>query len=223
MDRIRLERVAKRHVSRQGDVAGLLEASLTVAAGEFVAVCGRSGSGKSTLLGVLGLLERADAGRYLLDGRDVTRLRGAAASRVRNARLGFVFQSFQLIASMGVVANVALPALYAGASITAATRRAEALLARFGGEAWRGRWPSELSGGQRQMVAICRSLVNEPDVLLADEPTGNLDSASAGRVIDCLLDLRRTHGKTVVLVTHDPALARRADRVVHVADGRTSA
>jgi putative ABC transport system ATP-binding protein len=221
MARIRLERVAKRHVSRQGDVAGLLEANLTVAAGEFVAIRGRSGSGKSTLLGVVGLLERADAGRYLLDGQDVTRLRGAAASRVRGARLGFVFQSFQLIGSMSVVANVALPALYAGASIASATRRAEALLARFGLEALRSRWPAELSGGQRQMVAICRSLVNEPDVLVADEPTGSLDTASAERVMGCLLDLRRTQGRTILLATHDDALAQRADRVVRVADGRT--
>jgi len=236
-ERIRLDRVTRLHASCDGDGdgdgdgdddgngngngenAGVHDVSLSIAAGEFVALCGRSGSGKTTLLGVLGLLDHAQSGRYLLDGRDVSRLGPGAAARVRGARLGFVFQSFQLLPTLSALDNVALPALYAGGSVRDARRRAADLLDRFELGPWRHRRPAEMSGGQRQRIALCRSLVNDPDVVLADEPTGNLDSISAERIVASLLDLRRDRACTVVLVTHDAALARRADRVLHVADG----
>ena len=220
MDRLRLDRVTRLHESRAGERAGVRDVSLAVRAGEVVALCGRSGSGKSTLLGVMGLLDRAQSGHYWLDDHDVTRLRPTQAARVRGRRIGFVFQSFQLVGRLGAADNVALPALYAGQGLAAARRRARSLLAQFDvGDLWRRR-PDEMSGGQRQRVALCRALVNDPDVVLADEPTGNLDSASASHLVDALLALRRERGCTLVLVTHDAGLAARADRVLRLADGR---
>jgi putative ABC transport system ATP-binding protein len=219
MARLELERVSRRYRSRLGDAAGVHDASLAVEAGEVVALCGASGSGKTTILNLLGLLDRADGGRYRLDGVDVTAVGAAAASRLRRTVFGFVFQSFQLLPALSARDNIALPLHYAGCARAVARARAEALLAAFELDDLAGRRPDELSGGQRQRVALCRSLANDPDILLADEPTGSLDAASAEVVVRLLFGLRRDHGKTLVLVTHDPALAARADRIVHVVDG----
>ena len=198
---------------------GIREASFSVDPGESVAICGRSGSGKTTLLSLLGLLDRPDGGRYVLDGVDVTGVRGAAASRLRSTKIGFVFQSFQLLGRLTILDNVALPARYAGLRRGRANERAATLLRRFGIEALAGRHPDELSGGQRQLAALCRSLVNDPPVVLADEPTGNIDTASAGLVMDHLLSLTGIGGRTLVLVTHDPGVAARCGRRMFVQDG----
>ena len=193
--------------------------SVSVAAGEHVAIMGPSGSGKSTLLNVIGCLDRPTRGGYTLAGRGVHDLDDDALSRVRGATLGFVFQSYHLVGRLDAVGNVELPMLFAGVPRGERRRRALAALEAVGlGDRVEHR-PAEMSGGQRQRVAIARAIVMGPQVLLADEPTGNLDSASGAQVLD-LLGRLRAEGLTLVVVTHDPAVARRADRVVILVDGR---
>ena len=203
----------------QEPVRALADVSLSIERGDFLAIVGTSGSGKSTLMNVLGLLDRADTGRYLLDGADVTALDVDAQARVRNRRIGFVFQAFHLLPRTTALENVELPLVYSDRDdITGLGRRALELVG-LGDRATHR--PSELSGGQQQRVAIARALVNEPDLVLADEPTGNLDARSAGEVLDVLEGLGRS-GRTIVLVTHDPAVAARCTRVVRIEDGRVA-
>ena len=192
---------------------------LQVAQGEFVALIGPSGSGKSTLLAILGCLDRPTSGTYVLDGTAVESLDDRALARVRNRRLGFVFQSFNLLPGLRADENVALPLRYAG--IDKATRlvRSRAALDRVGLLDRAHHKPGELSGGQSQRVAVARALVTDPAVILADEPTGNLDSASGKAVLDIFLELHQA-GRTIVMVTHDPDIAAIADRRVSLADGR---
>jgi len=198
-------------------VRALREVSLRIERGEFLAVVGASGSGKSTLMNVLGLLDRPDAGRYLLDGEDVSHLGINAQARLRNRRIGFVFQSFHLLPRTSALENVELPLLYSDrASIAGLGRRA---LEAVGLADRVDHKPSELSGGQQQRVAIARALVNEPDLLLADEPTGNLDEQSAGEIMDVFHTLHAA-GRTIVLVTHDPDLAAHCDRICRLEMGR---
>ena len=206
---------------RLGDqtVHALSGVDLRIDEGEYVAIMGPSGSGKSTLLNVLGLLDRATAGRYVLGGRDVSDLEDDELSLERGRRLGFVFQSYNLIAQLDVVENVEVPMFYAGVPEREARARAEALATRMGLGSRLHHRPTELSGGQQQRVAIARSLANDPLVLLADEPTGNLDSKTGLEILG-LLDELHASGKTVVVVTHDPSVAARADRVVHMRDGK---
>ena len=206
---------------RLGDqtVHALSGVDLRIDAGEYVAIMGPSGSGKSTLLNVLGLLDRATGGRYLLGGRDVGDLDDDELSLERGRRLGFVFQSYNLIPQLDVVENVEVPMFYAGVPEREARERAEALATRMGLGARLHHRPTELSGGQQQRVAIARSLANDPLVLLADEPTGNLDSRTGLEILG-LLDELHASGKTLVVVTHDPSVAARADRVVHMRDGK---
>ncbi|MFV1959084.1 MAG: ABC transporter ATP-binding protein, partial [Planctomycetota bacterium] len=200
-------------------VHALDRVDLRVAAGEYVAVMGPSGSGKSTLLNVLGCLDRPTEGHYLLDGQDVARLEDDELSRMRCDHLGFVFQSYNLIAHLTVLENIEVPLEYAGVSGRAARERAQALAERMGlGSRLRHR-PAQLSGGQQQRVAIARALANGPDLLLADEPTGNLDSTTGNEILD-LLDTLNGEGATQIIVTHDPAIAGRAHRTVHMLDGR---
>jgi putative ABC transport system ATP-binding protein len=201
------------------ELHALAGVDLTIRDGEHVAVMGPSGSGKSTLLNVIGLLDRATKGRYLLDGRDVTDLDDAELSHVRQQRIGFVFQSYHLVPRFDAVGNVELPMVFAGVPKKERRARAEAALERVGLADRRHHRPAELSGGQRQRVAIARSTIMNPSVLLADEPTGNLDSKSGTAVLD-LLDEMNAAGLTLVVVTHDPAVARRADRVIVLDDGR---
>lgn len=191
---------------------------LTIGAGEFVAIMGASGSGKSTLLHVLGLLDRHDGGSYRLGGEETSTLDDAGAARVRNHRLGFVFQSFHLLPYKSALDNVALPLFYRGVPRAERRARARALLERLGLAERLDHRPDELSGGQRQRAAIARALVTDPPVILADEPTGNLDSAAATEVLALVEQLHR-EGRTIVLVTHDPGVAARADRVLHMRDG----
>jgi putative ABC transport system ATP-binding protein len=218
-----LELVDVSRVYRMGDqeVRALDGVSLSVEEGEYVALMGQSGSGKSTLLNVLGCLDRPSEGRYLLAGSDVSRLADDALSRERNRRLGFVFQSYNLIPHLTVLENIEVPMEYAGVSPRTARRRAEELATKMGLGGRLDHRPSQLSGGQQQRVAIARSLANQPLVLLADEPTGNLDSATGKEILD-LLDSLHAAGTTLVIVTHDPKVGARADRIVHMLDGKVA-
>jgi len=205
---------------RQGEleVQVLRGIDLVVEKGEFIAIMGASGSGKSTLLYIIGCLDTPTRGTYLLDGRDVSNLDDDALSSIRNLKFGFVFQSFYLIPYLDVLENVLIPTIYNPAR-SDFTRRAAELLNEVGlGDRLRF-LPSELSGGQKQRVAIVRSLVNDPDIVLADEPTGQLDSESSAQVMDILARLNY-EGKTVILVTHDPETAMYASRKITIRDGR---
>ncbi len=215
---IDLESIGKTYTRQTGEsVRALDDVSLRIERGEFVAIVGASGSGKSTLMNVLGLLDEPTEGRYRFDAEDVSNLSLAARAGFRNARIGFVFQSFHLLARTSALENVELPLLYSDrADIAGLGERA---LAAVGLADRMQHTPAELSGGQQQRVAIARALVNEPDLLLADEPTGNLDAAVAAEIMSILQSLNRA-GRTIVLVTHDPAMASAARRLVRLAHGR---
>ena len=191
----------------------------TVDDGEFVAIVGPSGSGKSTLMNILGLLDRADSGSYELQGRQVAELSATERARLRNATIGFVFQQFHLLPRATAAENVELPLLYSRRSDSDIQKRAREALCRVGLEERLTHYPNELSGGQQQRVAIARALVNEPGVLLADEPTGNLDAASGAQIMELFRELNR-NGATIVLITHDAAVASAATRVVRIDNGR---
>ena len=201
-----------------GDYAALKGVSFEVARGEFAAVMGPSGCGKSTLLALLGLLDRPTGGRYLLDGVDASRMSDAELTRLRRERIGFVFQAYNLLPRLSALENVALPMAYAGVPLEERRARALKLLGRVGLEAKASRTPLELSGGERQRVGIARSLSNSPSLLLADEPTGNLDSKSS---VDVMAFFKELHaeGLTIVLVTHDPAVGAAAQRILRLKDG----
>jgi putative ABC transport system ATP-binding protein len=193
--------------------------SLVVEKGEFVSVMGPSGSGKTTFLNVAGLLDTFDAGTYKLDGRDVSRLTDTQMSRIRNESIGFVFQTFNLIPDLSVFDNVDVPLRYRGLSSAERKRRIEKALSQVGLSSRTRHLPSQLSGGQQQRVAVARVLAGEPKLILADEPTGNLDSLMAREIMD-LLDQINAAGTTIVMVTHSPECAVRAQRQIHVLDGR---
>jgi putative ABC transport system ATP-binding protein len=193
---------------------------LVVERGEFVAIMGRSGSGKSTLLHVLGGLDRPDEGQVVIEGQDITRLSNGQVTRLRREKVGFVFQEFNLVPTLTALENVELPLRYAGVSRGERRRRAAEALAMVGlGERLHHR-PSQLSGGEQQRVAIARALVNRPAVVLADEPTGELDSQTAMQVVDLMRGLARELGQTFVIVTHDPAVGERCQRIIRMNDGR---
>jgi len=206
--------------------AGLIETealsglSVTVEKGEFLAIMGPSGSGKTTFLSVAGLLDDFQEGEYLLDGQGVRRLSDQQLSRLRNEKLGFIFQSFNLIPDLDVFDNVDVPLRYRGLPAGERDRRIERVLAHLGLTARMRHLPGQLSGGQQQRVAIARALVGSPELLLADEPTGNLDSASARQIMDLLARINREDGMTIIMVTHDHELAARAHRKLHILDGR---
>jgi putative ABC transport system ATP-binding protein len=201
----------------QSVVHALRGVSIQIPRGEVVAVVGPSGSGKTTLLGLLGGLDVATAGRIVVNGIDITRLSENKLADIRNRQIGFVFQSFNLIPTLTAVENVALPIQFGRGKD--AMRRAADLLETIGLGDRMNHKPSQLSGGEQQRVAIARALANDPAIILADEPTGNLDSANGERVMRQLLALRSDLGKTVVVVTHDPAIAVRTDRTIHLRDG----
>jgi putative ABC transport system ATP-binding protein len=201
------------------EVRALCGVSLAVHEGEMLAIMGPSGSGKSTLMHIVGLLDRPTTGSVNIDGTDVSDMGPDELAQVRNKRIGFVFQAFNLLARTTAVANVELPLIYAGVGAAERARRAREALVHVGLGDRLGHMPNQLSGGQQQRVAIARALVTEPSIVLADEPTGNLDSRSGVEVMAFLQDLN-DQGKTVVLVTHDARIAAHAQRVVEIMDGR---
>jgi len=216
---LQMEKLQKVYRTEMVETYALRDFNLTVSEGEFVAVTGPSGSGKTTFLTIAGLLEAFSGGSYKLDGIDVSRMGDAERSRIRNQKIGFIFQAFNLIPDLNVLDNIEVPLRYRGFTAAERKRRAADALARVGLSARGRHYPAELSGGQQQRVAISRALAGEPRLLLADEPTGNLDSAMARSVMELLEELHRD-GATIVMVTHDPQLAARAQRNVHVIDGQ---
>lgn len=192
--------------------------TLTISQGDFVAITGPSGSGKSTLMNIIGLLDVVTHGTYLLNGENVTGLSEDELSYVRNKRIGFVFQSFNLLPRETALENVFLPAIYAGMGKKEREERATMLLTQLGLETRLKNRPNQLSGGQQQRVAIARALMNNPEVILADEPTGNLDTKSGEDVMKILKDLNK-EGKTIILITHEADIARQAKKIIHIRDG----
>ncbi len=216
---IRFDRVSKDYVNGENVVSALREVDFALGAGGYLSILGPSGSGKSTLLHVIGCLDTPTGGRYLLEGEDVSRLDVNRMAEVRNRRFGFVFQAFHLMPRSTAVQNVALPLRFAGVPAAERLARAAALLDRVGLSDRLDHRPSELSGGQQQRVAIARALANHPDVILADEPTGNLDAENSSQVLDQLRAFARDGG-TVLAATHDPTVAAAADRSLTLRDGQ---
>ncbi len=217
---IELQNITKVYQMGEMEVHALRGVSLEVAAGEMLAIMGPSGSGKSTMMNVIGCLDQPTAGTYLLAGEDISHLDDDRLAEIRNRRIGFVFQTFNLLARTTALENVILPLVYAGVGRTERRERAQRALEIVGLADRMGHTPNELSGGQQQRVAIARALVNDPAIILADEPTGNLDSKSGAEVMVVLQELNRKQGITVALVTHDPEIARHTGRVIHLYDGR---
>jgi putative ABC transport system ATP-binding protein len=216
---IRLRSVGKKFLTDEVETHALSDITLDIGKGEYVSIAGPSGCGKSTLLSILGLLDSASTGEYWLNGQDVAELPDRDRARVRNREIGFIFQSFNLIGDLTVFENVELPLTYRGMPASERRERAAAALERVGMQHRARHLPSQLSGGQQQRVAVARAVAGEPVMLLADEPTGNLDSKSGEAVIDLLAELHQS-GATICMVTHDPRYARHAQRNVHLFDGR---
>ncbi|HUJ14640.1 MAG TPA: ABC transporter ATP-binding protein [Thermoanaerobaculia bacterium] len=215
---IQLENVTKTYDSGENEVHALRGIDVAIREGQFVSIIGPSGSGKSTLMHILGCLDSPSEGKYWLDGEDVATLTARALARIRNQKIGFVFQTFNLLPRATILKNVELPLLYAGLSREDRRERAMKVLERVGlGNRAKHR-PNELSGGQRQRVAIARALVNNPSLVLADEPTGNLDQKTGSEIIEMFESLAGE--ETIVLVTHDPAIAARTERRIKIVDGR---
>ena len=215
---LEMKSITKVYRTEHVETHALSRFSVRVQDGEFVSVMGPSGSGKTTFLNVAGLLDTFDGGRYELDGQDVSRLGDTALSRIRNTKIGFIFQTFNLIPDLDVYDNVDVPLRYRGLGAAARRKAIEEALSTVGLGSRMKHRPSQLSGGQQQRVAIARALAGQPRLILADEPTGNLDSAMAHEILD-LVEQINAAGTTVVMVTHDPELANRASRQIHLLDG----
>lgn len=216
---IKLEGISKVFYTDEVETHALAGIHLEIRQGEYVSIAGPSGCGKSTLLSILGLLDTPSDGQYTLNGAAVANLAHAERARIRNREVGFIFQSFNLIGDLTVFENVELPLTYRGMSATERRQRVNEALEKVGMAHRMKHYPSQLSGGQQQRVAVARALAGKPSILLADEPTGNLDSKNGDAVMELLRELHR-EGATICMVTHDPRFARHADRQIHLFDGR---
>jgi putative ABC transport system ATP-binding protein len=219
---IELEHISKRYVMGEEIIHALRDVTLQITKNEYVAFMGPSGSGKSTLMNILGCLDSPSGGNYILNGSNVSRMTDAELARARNKEIGFVFQTFNLLPRLTSLENVALPLIYAGYSRKERLERAAVALTSVGLGTRMGHKPNELSGGQRQRVAVARALVNSPSIILADEPTGNLDSKTSYEIMNLFDDLR-AKGNTIILVTHEEDIARFAERIVRLRDGNVEA
>ena len=219
---IKVEDLHKIYNPGENEVRALDGISLTIQKGEFVAIVGHSGSGKSTFMNVLGCLEIPTSGSYFLNGKDVSHLSDNALSDIRNKEIGFIFQGFNLIANLDAIDNVELPLIYRGIKKSRRRQLATQALKKVGLDARMNHKPSELSGGQQQRVAVARAIAAQPPIILADEPTGNLDSSSTQEIMHILKTLH-TGGRTVIIITHDEEIADQADRVIRIIDGKVEA
>lgn len=216
---IELRQIRKSYVTKYETLPVLKGLDLSIENGEMVSIMGASGSGKSTLLNIMGLLDRFDEGEYLVDGQSVKGLYDDELANLRNRKFGFVFQSANLIPQMDLLDNVILPLTYRKMADKEMREKGMALLERFGLADWRRHYPNELSGGQKQRVAIARAIITEPEIILADEPTGQLDSVSTAAVMDILCGINRELGATLVVVTHEKSVAEVAGRIISIKDG----
>lgn len=219
MNVIELKDIVKSYAMGDTTVYALNHLTVSFEKGKFTSIVGPSGSGKSTLMNVLGCLDRPTSGEYILEGKNIARYTDDELAHTRNARIGFVFQSFNLLSRLSAVDNVALPLIYAGVDLKERTERAEKALTEVGLGARLYHKPNEMSGGQRQRVAIARALINDPAIIMADEPTGNLDPKSTLEIIDIFEKLNHM-GKTVIMVTHEPELADMTQRILTIRDGK---
>jgi len=217
---IKLENIQKSYFIENTPIPVLHSIDLSISQGEFVAIMGHSGSGKSTLMNILGCLDTSTSGNYYLNGENVSQLSPNQVANLRNRLIGFVFQGFNLLKRMTALENVTLPMLYAGISKTEQKKRGLEILKQMGLEKHANSLPNQMSGGQQQRIAIARSLANHPPLILADEPTGNLDTKTSDDIMTLFTELNKNQGITVILVTHEPDIARYAQRMIRVMDGR---
>lgn len=217
---IKLENLQKSYFIGNTPIPVLHGVDLSISQGEFVAIMGHSGSGKSTLMNILGCLDTSTSGNYYLNGENVSQLSPNQVANLRNRLIGFVFQGFNLLKRMTALENVCLPMLYAGISKTEQKKRALEILKQMGLEKHANSLPNQMSGGQQQRIAIARALVNQPPLILADEPTGNLDTKTSDDIMALFTELNKNQGITIILVTHEPDIARYAQRMIRVMDGR---
>ena len=217
---IEMKEIIKRYnIGTESEIEILHGIDLKIYEGEFVAIVGESGSGKSTLMNIIGVLDKQTEGEYYLDGIDIKNANEEEMNVIRNKKIGFVFQNFNLIGRTSALKNVELPMLYAGVPAEERTKRAKELLSKVGMASRANHMPNELSGGQKQRVAIARSLVNNPSIILADAPTGALDSETSAMVMDIFNDLNKNQGKTIILITHSKEIAEQCPRIVTIKDG----
>ncbi|PIS23196.1 macrolide ABC transporter ATP-binding protein [candidate division WWE3 bacterium CG08_land_8_20_14_0_20_40_13] len=216
---VEVNNISKVYKMEEVEVPALMNVSLTIKTGEFVSIVGKSGSGKSTLMHIIGALDRPTTGSVVVNGRDISKMNEAQLASLRNKEIGFVFQAFNLLKRTTALDNVELPLIYANIHEKERIKKAKEMLIKVGLEDRMHHLPNQLSGGQQQRVAIARALINDPSIILADEPTGNLDSKSGRAILDILENLNR-EGKTVIIVTHDMEVAREAKRIIKIVDGR---
>ena len=218
---ISLKNINKKfNIGLDNELQILFDVSLDIKKGEFVSIVGSSGAGKSTLMNILGLLDKPTDGMYTLNGFSTSSLKETELSKIRNAEIGFVFQNFNLIPRMNAIQNVELPMLYKGISAKERSGKAKELMKMVGMSDRCNHFPNQLSGGQKQRVSIARAMANEPSIILADEPTGALDTATGRMIMDIFHNLNKEQGKTIVLITHSPELAKETDRIITISDGK---
>ncbi len=217
---IQLSQITKKYRTELIETTALSDINLEISSGEFVSVMGPSGCGKSTLLNIIGLIDDATSGSLMVAGKDVASMPGKQLARFRNHNLGFIFQSFHLIPELNVIDNVKLPLIYRSMGGSDRTQKAAAALEAVGLSNRKEHYPNQLSGGQKQRVAIARAIVGEPSIILADEPTGNLDSVMGNEIMQILLTLNKEQNTTIVMVTHDEAMARMTNRLIRLYDGK---